>query len=216
MIRRFETYTFLDGTSEALRRQLAGILDAAGEHIEEIRNNAVGWNRSPDPVELVWEHAYESVDAYRRYMVHPYHAEMIDRHILVDSPERVVEPVTGAGLFGYHCGDASFVLESGARRVSLLKTAEPVTGSAPDGLVDRLARLTADAGGTLSVVGTNTLANAWFDGVTSLSSRPPKWSLVWEQGFGDLDALERFVAGTPELPAPIVGWTDLRYEVAVA
>lgn len=213
MIRRFETYAFVDGTTEPARRQVADILLAAARHIEEIRHNAIGWNRSPDAVELVWEHAYESVDAYRRYMVHPYHAEMIDRHILVDSPERVVEPVVGAGLFGYHCADASFVFDGGARRVSLLRTAEPVTGSAPADLADHLARLTAEGGGTMSVVGTNTLANSWFDGVTPLSARPPKWSLVWEQGFADTDALERFVAGGPELPAPVVGWTDLRYEV---
>ena len=48
----------------------------------------MGTNLSDAPVQLVWEHAYESPEAYRRYMVHPYHAVVIDRYLLPDAPER--------------------------------------------------------------------------------------------------------------------------------
>ena len=53
-------------------------------------------------LDLVWEHAFASPEAYRRYMVHPYHAGVLDRYLLHDSPERVViDNDLGAGLVGY-------------------------------------------------------------------------------------------------------------------
>lgn len=213
MIRRFETYAFLPGASDHVRTRLAHVLLDCSRFIPQVLHNAVGWNRSDAPAELVWEHAYASVDDYLRYMEHPYHAEMLDRLILADSPERVVEPVTGAGLFGYFCESAEFALPSGARRVALLQLEQP--GPPPDELVKRLAALTSQAGGLFSVVGHNTLANSWFDGVTPLSERPPKWSVVWEQGFADFDTLEKGAA-TAGVGPPVVRWTDLRYEVASA
>ena len=84
MLRRFEVYALrpdapadaVVGLEEACRR--------CGRFIPEVLDGAVGTNLSDAPVQLVWEHAYASPEAYRRYMVHPYHAAVIDRYLLPD------------------------------------------------------------------------------------------------------------------------------------
>jgi hypothetical protein len=205
MIRRFETYAFLAGTSEAHRQELADVLLDAGRRIPEVLDNAVGWNRSGSPAELVWEHAYESVAAYQRYMVHRYHADMIDRYVLIDSPERVVDPLRGAGLFGYRCDGSPYRLAQGTRRVLLLR-ASP--GVATADIAARLAVGTVADGGTLSCVGPDSMATAWFDGITPLPGPPARWTHVAEQGFA---------AGTegpaPELGADVAVRAELLYDV---
>ncbi|HLX87759.1 MAG TPA: hypothetical protein VKR22_04830 [Acidimicrobiales bacterium] len=221
MIRRFETYAFLPGTPEQMRKRLAEVLGHCHRYIPEVIHNAVGWNDTDSPSELVWEHAYESAEAYRRYMVHPYHADLIDRYVLPDAPERVVEPITGAGLFGYHCPEASFVLKPGeARRVVLLRFEK---AGAERGRVEGRAVAFAgaaseagkNAGAIMSVVGTNTLANTWFDGETP-HGPPPRWSHIWEQGYGDLATLEEHGSSTGAdflHEQGVERFIELRYEV---
>lgn len=219
MIRRFETYAFVPDTAPELRRRVAEVLGHCHRFIPEVVHNAVGWNTSGSATELAWEHAYPSVEAYRRYMVHPYHADLIDRFVLPDSPERVVEPITGAGLFGYHCDEADFALGAGqARRVVLLRFTESGDGdiaAAAEAFTRAASRASAGACALFSVVGANTLANSWFDGETPMGP-PAKWSHVWEQGYADLATL---AAGADETGpdflrlAGMERWSELRYEV---
>lgn len=181
MLRRFETYAFLRGTEQADQERLADVLLRAGHHIPEVLRSAVGWNHSPASSELVWEHFFDSPAAYRRYMVHPYHADLIDRYVLADSPERVVETVRGAGLFGYHCDDAP-VYALPVRVVALLDL-DPEAGDAVERrLWDDLEEAGTEVGADAIRWGANTLANAWFDGVTPLPGPPPRWSHIWEAG----------------------------------
>ena len=223
MIRRFETYAFLPGTPEAERRRLAEVLGHCHRYISEVEHNAVGWSRSDSPTELVWEHAYQSPAAYRRYMVHPYHADLIDRYVLPDSPERVVEPISGAGLFGYNCSEPSFALAPGqARRVVLLRFTPTDSDDDDESADDHVARFAAaasepgrKAGAILSVVGSNTLANTWFDGETP-HGPPPKWTHIWEQGYTNLAELEERVSETgPDFLRQngVTRFSELRYEV---
>jgi hypothetical protein len=218
VIRRFESYAFVPATPDEARLALAEVLAGCGRYIPEVLDSAIGWNGSSGPAELVWEHAFDSTDAYRRYMVHPYHADIIDRYVLPDSPERIVEPVTGAGLFGYHCGEPAFLVPpGGARRVVLLRL-EPgdrATG-APGDLDERARGAAKAAGATCSSIGANTMASAWFDGETPLPVPAPKWTHVWELGFADLGALEHHLAHTGADLASELGaqrWTELGYEV---
>lgn len=214
MIRRFETYAFVPGATDYQRRELARVVAEAGHYIPEVVHGAAGWNRSGSDAELVWEHAYESVAAYRRYMVHRYHAEVLDRYVLVDSPERVVEPVRGAGLFGYECEGTPYLLERGARRVVLLQVERAARAAETAALERRLHEATSKVGGVLSVWGVNTMANRWFDGVTALAM-PVHYTHVWEQGFRSMDELERFPV-SDFLGDPIVRKTsELVYEVAL-
>jgi len=78
------------------------------------------------PAQVVWEHAFTSPEAYQRYMAHPFHANVLDRYLLNDSPQRVVvDNDLGAGLVGYHCTGPVFELASGIRRIVLLTRRPP-------------------------------------------------------------------------------------------
>lgn len=208
MIRRFETYAFLPDVPSELRDALAMVLAEAGRHIPEVLHCAVGWNRSEAPAELVWEHAFASAETYRRYMVHPYHVEMIDRYVLADSPERIVEPAKGAALFGYHVPDITPVAACRGRRVILLGI-DPEAGDGEE--AELFSALDAEA--TLAVAtagGPNDLARTWFDGENALPIPPPKWSHIWEAGYRS----PTDIGGQPSLDHPIVRTCrELRYEL---
>lgn len=188
-------------------RALESACRRCGEHIAEVTHSRVGWNLSEIPVQLVWEHAFASTEAYRRYMVHPYHAAVLDRYLLHDSPERVVtDNDLGAGLVGYQCDTAAFEMATGVRRLVLLRVdratalddirrMEVVLGQAST-LVEEM---------TLSVVGANTLGPAWFDGVTPMAGRP-RWTHLWEQGFVDRHGLDAYRQGPSEPAEAERGW----------
>jgi len=72
-----------------------------------------------------------------------------------------------------------------------------------------------NAGAIMSVVGTNTLANTWFDGETP-HGPPPRWSHIWEQGYGDLATLEEHGSSTGAdflHEQGVERFIELRYEV---
>jgi hypothetical protein len=209
VLRRFEAYAIRPDAPEQAVRALEAACRHCGRHIPEVLDSAVGWNLSGAPVHLVWEHAYDSPEAYRRYMVHPYHAAVLDRFLLPDSPERVVlDDTAGLGLFGYACDRPAYRLAEGIRRVVLVRM-EPDTAAADLGrLLDDLVRVPERAPEmTLSAVGANTVGPAWFDGVTPITG-PPRWTHVWEQGFPSRRALDSYLASEAAAAEP--GRTDHR------
>ncbi len=211
MIRRFETYGILPETSTASQERLATVLAEAGRYIPEVLESAVGWNRSDAPARLVWEHAFASAESYQRYMVHPYHIEMIDRYVLADSPERIVEAARGAGLFGYHCAEIGSLASCPGRRVVLLDIEPQAPAEVLTALMDDLS-VEASAGGAAATAGgANTLATTWFDGVNPLPIRPPKWSHVWEAGYPSLPDAQ---APASLAAGPVRRFRELRYEIA--
>jgi len=208
VLRRFETYAVAaDAPADPVRRLEEACRDC-GRHIPEVLDSAVGWNLSGAPVHLVWEHAFESPEAYRRYMVHPFHATVLDRYILPDSPERVVADDTmGAGLVGYRCEEPVFRIDGGVRRLVLLRldtaAARRDVAQLHEALVAVPARVPEMA---VSVVGANTMGPAWFDGVTPITG-PPRWTHVWEQGFASLADLDAYRHGSSPLAAvERAGW----------
>jgi hypothetical protein len=160
-------------------------------------------------VRLVWEHAYESPEAYQRYMVHPFHACILDRALLADSPERLVsDNDLGAGLVGYACEGPVYRIPQGVRRLVLLDL-EPGTGTGD--LEDAIARERAPR---VSVFAENTMGPAWMDGVTPITGRPP-WSHLWEQGFDDLASFEAYRDGTsPMAELERKGWEGVARRAA--
>ncbi len=203
MLRRIETYRLRPGPDGPVPGPpddgATGFREALGacpHHIPEVLHSAVGRNRSGAPVHLVWEHAFASPEAYRRYMVHPYHATVLDRYILHDSPERVVAgDRLGAGLIGYHCDQPSFRLDGGVRRLVLLRLAADAGPGAVEELGSELVQVPDGVPGMrVSVMAANTLASAWFDGVTPITG-PPRWSHLWEQGFDSEADLAAYRAG---------------------
>ena len=217
MLRRFELYAVPPDASPEDVRTLARACRDSGRYIPEVLDSAVGANRSDAPVRVVWEHAYASPEAYRRYMVHPYHAAVIDRHVLSDSPECIVADDTlGAGLVGYLCDEPRYKMTTGVRRVVLLRVDREAS---PAELRAMCAHLEAVPEAvptmTVSVVGANTLGSAWFDGVTPITG-PPRWTHLWEQGFAELAQLEAYRDGPSELAAAErAGWDGWRDGVVV-
>ena len=149
------------------------------------------------PVDLVWEHAFDSPAAYRRYMAHPYHAAVLDRYLLADSPERIVaDDALGAGLVGYALRRPRIRVAVGARRVVLLRVDQAAAAEDVERLWRTLRAAPSDvAGMAVSVVAPNTLGPAWFDGETPITG-PPRWTHLWEQGFVSLDAMAAYRDGS--------------------
>ncbi len=208
MLRRFEVYAIRPGTPAPQVRALEAACRDCGRFIPEVLDCAVGTNLSEAPVQLVWEHAYASPEAYRRYMVHPYHAVVIDRYLLPDAPERIViDGALGAGLYGYGCDAPSYRMRGGVRRLVLLR----LDTGARDQDVARLAGALERAPGetpdmVVSVMAANTMGSAWFDGVTPVMG-PPRWTHLWEQGFPSRDALHSYRHGDSVLAAvERAGW----------
>ncbi|MEZ5735440.1 MAG: hypothetical protein R3E09_06475 [Novosphingobium sp.] len=120
-------------------------------------------------------------------MAHPYHAAILDRYLLNDSPERIItDNPYGLGLAGYSCEAPDYLLPDGAaRRLVGLRL--------KDGAENEFATLAADeakrSGSVLSIFRENSFATRWFDGETPMGLESPITHL-WEQGFASMaDAL---------------------------
>ncbi len=214
MLRRFEIYSLDPAAPAAQVELLRTSLRDCPRHIPEVLYSAVGDNLSSAPLQLAWEHAYASPEAYRRYMVHPFHATVLDRFLLADSPERVTtDNRLGLGLAGYACEGPSFALDAGVRRLVFLDLS-----GATDGEIGSLAeQMQAAAAGpapllAVSVFAENSMASRWFDGETE-TAPAPRWTHLWEQGFADEaswhsylegDALLADAEGPDRRPVPVV------------
>ena len=217
MFRRFELYALPPDAPPDEVRKLERACRDSGRYIPEVLDSAVGTNLSDAPVRVVWEQAYASPASYQRYMVHPYHAAVIDRHILSDSPERVVADDTlGAGLVGYVCDEPRYRMTEGVRRLVLLRVNRHTAPSDIDAMGAHLEAAPQTVPTmAVSVVGANTMGSAWFDGVTPIMG-PPRWTHLWEQGFADLAELLDYLKGPSELAvAESTGWEGWRHGVVV-
>jgi hypothetical protein len=184
MLRRFEIYS-LD--PKAPREKVAAMhasMRNAQRYIPEVLHSAVGYNKSDVALHFVWEHAYESPQSYQRYMIHPFHANIYDRYLLNDSPERIVTDNSyDVGLLGYSCETPSYLLPPGAaRRLVLLRLGE--------GRADSFRAITAEAKARnpqmiLSVLAENTFGTRWLDGVTQILESTT-YTHIWEQGYESL------------------------------
>jgi hypothetical protein len=156
------------------------------QFIPGISRCAVGTNTAGPPIELVWETTYQSVGAYgTTYMTHPYHASLLDRFLLPDSPERITTPNSlGAGLVGYPVGRDRPLGPVVIRRLLLLDLHD----------ADRAATAAVAVAGVTdgwseSILAENTMATRWFDGETDMGFRSA-WSHLWDQCFASLEQYE--------------------------
>ena len=210
MLRRFEIYSLAGDAPPDQVQRLEEACRTCSQFIPEVNHSVVGNNLSKQPIHLIWEHSYDSPEAYQRYMVHPYHANVLDRYLLNDSPERVVtnSPLGDGVLVGYTCEDPIYYLKQGVRKVVLFGLDGPDAGRKRDGFIDALRKLAGtEPGAVLSVVEPNTMGIAWFDGVTPILP-PSRWTHIWELGFDSLDAYDRYQASDSALArSERDGWT---------
>jgi hypothetical protein len=198
VLRRFEIYTMADGTAPEKVLELEEAFRRCGDFIPELTHSVVGKNLSEVDVDMVWEHGYESPEAYQRYMVHPFHANILDRYLLNDCPERIVgnSPLGDGTLVGYTCDGPTYLILEGPdeQQQSFIEALRSLAGS--------------EAGVVLSVVEPNTFGVAWFDGVTPMLP-PSQWTHVWELGFESAEAYDAYQKGqSPLARAEAAGWED--------
>ena len=208
-LRRLETYGFHPDTTPEQIDDLARVLRRTGWFIPEVLHSAVGRNRSSAGVDLVWEHAYESPEAYARYMCEPYHICILDRYLLPEAPECITASrrELQLGLMGYEIDGEPFVRGGGIRRIVAFKVAADADPADVGGLAaEMMARPATTPGMTVSVVAPNSMGLEWF---------PTGWTHLWEQAYDDDDAMQRAVADEPVVlsHAPVTDWIDIHYEI---
>lgn len=188
MLRRWEIYSVDPATPREKVEEMERRLLDCQRHLSELLYSAIGYNRSPAGLDVAWEHAYESPESYQRYMVSPYHSNIIDRFLLNDSPERVAtDNDTGAGLVGYACEGPVFHLPAGyARRIALLRL-RPGSAKAFSAIVEKAKA--ADPSMVLSIFAENSFGTRWMDGVTQIYPEAA-FSHIWERGYVDLAQAE--------------------------
>jgi hypothetical protein len=214
VLRRFEIYTMRDGIPPEKERALETAFSRCGDFIPEMLHSVVGKNLSEVSVRMVWEHAYESPETYQRYMVHPFHANVLDRYLLNDCPERIVgdSPLGDGTLVGYSCDGPVYFMDHGMRKVVLFGLEG--TAEERDSFLDSLRAVASGYDGVvLSVVEPNTFGVAWFDGVTPILP-PSQWTHVWELGFSSAQAYDAYQRGdSPLARAEAGGWKDSGFGV---
>jgi hypothetical protein len=184
MLRRYEIYAIDPGAPQERVSAMERAMRDAHRYIPEVLHSAVGYNKSPVQLSFVWEHAYASPAAYQRYMVHPFHANIYDRFLLNDSPERiVVNNRYDVGLLCYNCESAVYLLPPGAARRLVLLRLKPGAAQAFESIAEK-ARM-ADPNMMQSVIGENTFATRWLDGVTQIL-KDTTYTHIWEQGYASL------------------------------
>jgi hypothetical protein len=117
-------------------------------------------------------------------MVHPFHANVYDRYLLNDSPERLVtNNPYDVGLIGFSIDGPQYFLPSGyARRVALARL-KPGTEDAFRALTEK--EKAANPKMILSLLAENTFGTRWMDGVTKMLD-DTTYSHIWEQGYKTL------------------------------
>ncbi|MCU1458500.1 MAG: hypothetical protein JWL73_2592 [Actinomycetia bacterium] len=209
MLRRFEIYSLREGApADAVARLRLALRDCA-RYIPEVLHSAIGTNIADNALEIAWEHAYESPEAYQRYMVHPFHAGILDRYLMA-GPERVTsDNGLGAGIGGYECDTPVYFQPSGVRRIVMLQIAPDATTEQLEGFSEAVRNAPEDSPElTTSVFAENGMATRWFDGVTPVTAAA-KWTHLWEQGFVSLDACKAYLTGPSALAEAERGrWAD--------
>jgi|GEM_PF-2434205 len=188
MLRRWEIYTLApDAPHENVLEMQRRFLESQ-RYLPELLYSAIGYNQSPAGLDIAWEHAYESPESYQRYMVHPYHSNIIDRFLLNDSPERIVtDNGADVGLVGYECDGPIFYLAPGyARRVVLLRLRQ---GSAGAFAAIAEKAKAVDPRMIQSIFAENSFATRWMDGVNQIYP-DTTYTHIWEQGYADITDAE--------------------------
>lgn len=184
ILRRFEMYSF-----EGPPASVDDFARAAGEcasYIPEVLHSAIGRIDGAPPLNFAWEQAYASPESYRRYMEHPYHAAVLDRYLMMDSPECILAGnALGVGLIGYRAEQQEFFLPSGARRVIAMRLRE----GADEAFAALAAAHRGHGGMAISVFRDNWFGGRWFD-AESIVDPNPMHSHIWEQGYASLAAAQ--------------------------
>ena len=184
MLRRFEIYSLDPGAPADKVEAMDLSMRHARKVIPEVLHSAVGYNKSPVGLHVVWEHAYASPKAYQRYMIHPFHANVYDRYLLNDSPERLVNNNEyDVGLLGYSCDTPVYFLPAGSARRLVLLRLKPDSEKAFRAITEQAKA--ANPKMLNSALADNSFATRWLDGETQILDSTT-YTHIWEQGYASL------------------------------
>ena len=184
MLRRYEIYSVDPNAPKDLLARMDESMRHAQRWIPEVLHSAIGMNKSPVGLHFVWEHGYEDSEAYKRYMVHPFHANVYDRYLLNDSPERLVtNNPYDVGLVGFNVEGPQYFLPSGYARRVVMARLKKGTEDAFRALTEK--EKAANPKMVLSLLAENTFGTRWMDGVTKMLD-DTTYTHIWEQGYKTL------------------------------
>lgn len=188
MLRRWEIYSLTPHAPKEKVQEMETRFLECQRYLPELLYSAIGYNQSPTGLDIAWEHAYKSPESYQRYMVHPYHSNVIDRFLLNDSPERIVtDNNLDVGLVGYACDGPVFHLPAGyARRIAFVRL-RPGTEEAFTAIIDKAKA--ANPRMIQSNFAENSFATRWLDGVNQIYAGTT-YTHIWEQGYVHLSDAE--------------------------
>ncbi|HXC40085.1 MAG TPA: NIPSNAP family protein [Burkholderiales bacterium] len=205
MIRRFYSFPLKSDLSEHHERAFLRALSDTCLFIPGTENTSAARDLSASSPTVVWENTYADLESGQSvYMRHPYHAMVLDRFAMRDSPECVASSDTST--CGYELPGRIPLLTRGIRRVVLLRVPEEsnLTG---------LAQLAANPPGPEISVFADETWSKYSPRKRDINWRKP-WTHIWEQGFANQDALNRYLSGdSPAARAERAGLVGLGFEV---
>jgi hypothetical protein len=175
VIRRFYILPLKPGVSVARVERFVRALDDADRFIPGLIDSSAGVDVENRTV--VWENTFVDEATYSGpYMVHPYHIATIDDFVMADSPSCLTQDIVATR---YQLPGAIPKIPKGIRRLVLVNISDgsdvaPLEALAvePDGMATSVLRP---------------------DDVGWVSAKGRPWTHIWEQGFTDPDALQRYL-----------------------
>jgi hypothetical protein len=176
MIRRFYIMPLNPGVSDAVLEEFVRGFDDTDRFLPGLFDSSAGVDF--DSRTVVWENNFVDEATYSGpYMFHPYHAATLDTYLMGDSPLCITHDTF---TVRYQAPDELRRMEKGVRRLVLMNLAEGADTSA-------IEALAADPPG----MSTSVLRK---DDVGWVSAKGRSWTHIWEQGFTDKEAVERYLA----------------------
>jgi hypothetical protein len=175
MIRRFYILPLKPGVGDGEVEEFINALSATDRFIPGLLDSSAGLDF--DSRTVLWENSFVDEATYSGpYMAHPYHAATIDSYVMADSPGCLTHDTF---TVRYRSPAGTPRLQAGVRRLVLMNLAEGADASP-------IEALAADAAG----MATSALRP---DDIGWVSAKGRAWSHVWEQGFVDRQALDRYL-----------------------
>jgi hypothetical protein len=175
MIRRFYILPLKPAVGDGEVEEFIQALSAADRFIPGLLDSSAGVDFESRTV--LWENGFVDEATYTGpYMAHPYHAATIDTYVMADSPGCLTHDTF---TVRYQSPEGLARDESGVRRLVLLNLAEGADASVLEALAE------TPAGMMRSVLRQ--------DDIGWVSAKGRAWSHVWEQGFADRGALDRYL-----------------------
>lgn len=175
MIRRFYIMPLNHDADDDAVAELLRVYDACDAFIPGLLDSATGLDG--ETWTAIWENVFVDEETYSGpYMVHPYHSASLDSVLMADSPELLTHDIY---TVRYELPGEIPRIDQGIRRLVLMNLAEGADTS-------KIEEMAAKQ---------DYMATSVFcaDNVGWVSAKGRAWTHIWEQGFSDQDALDRYL-----------------------